>query len=229
MSGQRVSDQDLLRWAEALAGIAQTGLAFTELPFERERYEEIISVAGEIKARATGGEPLPFVEEWMTEVRSGLAGYATPKIAIGSVVGNDRGEILMIQRADSGIWLYPTGWADVGYSASEVAEKEVEEETGIVCEAIRPIGVFDGLRLGFTRIPLYSIVFHCRAVGGELDPHPHEVADVGWFHPGNLPSPIASQERWLDLAFAAVRGEPVDVYFDPPRPDIWLPDAAGSP
>ena len=48
------------------------------------------------------------------------------KVAIGAVVGNDEGQILLIQRADYGVWLYPTGWADVGYSASEVAVKEVK-------------------------------------------------------------------------------------------------------
>ncbi len=216
-----VSAQDLLRWAESLAGIGQTGLAFSEVQFERERYEEVINVAADIKARVAGGEAAGFSEEWMAEVRTGLAGYATPKIAVGAIVGNDDGELLMIQRADSGIWLYVTGWADIGYSASEVAEKEVLEETGIVCEAVRPIGIFDGLRLGFTTIPLYSIVFQCRATGGELRPHPQEVTDVGWFRPDNLPSPIASGDRWVDLAFQAVAGGPVDVYFDPPRPNVW--------
>jgi hypothetical protein len=29
--------QDLIRWAEALAGIARTGLGFTEDGFQRER------------------------------------------------------------------------------------------------------------------------------------------------------------------------------------------------
>jgi len=218
-----VSSQDLLRWAESLAGIAQTGLAFSEVQFERDRYQEIINVAADIKARASTSpsEAARFSEEWMTSVRTGLAGYATPKVAIGAVVGNDDGELLMIQRADSGIWLYVTGWADIGYSPSEVAEKEVLEETGIVCEAIRPLGIFDGLRLGFTTIPLYSIVFQCRATGGSLKPDPSEVTDLGWFTPDNLPSPIASSERWLDLAFQAVRNEPVDVYFDPPRPEVW--------
>src|SRR3712207_7793138 len=62
------------------------------------------------------------------------AGYVTPKVAVGAVVGNDDGEILLVQRADSGVWLYPTGWADIGYSPAEVAVKEVLEETGITCE-----------------------------------------------------------------------------------------------
>jgi len=216
-----ISAQDLHRWSEALAGVAQTGLAFSEVQFERERYEEVLAIAADIKARIASGDPGVFEHEWLSSIRTGLAGYATPKIAVGAVVGNDDGELLLIQRADSGIWLYVTGWADVGYSASEVAEKEVLEETGIQCEAVRPIGIYDGLRLGFTTIPLYSIVFQCRATGGELRPHPNEVTDLGWFGRDNLPSPIASADRWIDLAFNAVNGAPVEVYFDPPRPDVW--------
>ena len=103
---------------------------------------------------------------------------------MGAVVGNDRGEILLVQRGDSGVWLYPTGWADVGYSASEVAVKEVREETGIECEVVQLIAVLDGLRLGTSpSIPLYSLVFHCRAIGGDLAGHPLETREVGWFAP----------------------------------------------
>ena len=101
-----------------------------------------------------------------------------------------------MQRADSGVWLYPTGWADIGYSPAEVAVKEVLEETGVHCVPERLIAVLDGLRLGFTRIPLYSLVFHCRAVGGDLEAHPLECADVGWFDEDHLPSPMAGLERW---------------------------------
>ena len=73
----------------------------------------------------------------MESIGEGVPGYVTPKVAIGAVVGNDEGEILLVQRADSGVWLYPTGWADVGYSPAEVAVKEVEEETGIHCEPVQ--------------------------------------------------------------------------------------------
>ena len=216
-----ISHQDLIRWSETLAGIARTGLGFTDSPYEIERYEEILAVAGDIAARREGGEPEPFVAEWMKQVGSGVPGYVTPKIAVGAVVGDDDGRILLIQRADSGVWLYPTGWADIGYSASEVARKEVEEETGIEVEVVAPIALLDGLRLGFTTVPLYSIVFHCRAVGGELQHHPHECLDVGWFDRDALPEPLANHERWLPHAFAAIDGQPVGMQFDPPREPVW--------
>ena len=150
-----------------------------------------------------------------------MPGYVTPKVAVGAVVGNDRGEILLIQRADSGHWLYPTGWADIGYSASEVAVKEVLEETGIECAPVQILGVHDGLRLGFTAVPLYSVVFHCRATGGTLQAHPLEATDVGWFAHDALPTPIIGAERWSPQAFAAIRGEAVTTAYDEPRSPVW--------
>jgi ADP-ribose pyrophosphatase YjhB (NUDIX family) len=214
---------DLLRWSEALAGIARTGLAFTDSLYERERFEEILHVAADIRAAAGAGEVEagPLVQEWMRLVGTGVAGYVTPKVAVGAVVGNDRGEILLVQRADNGVWLYPTGWADIGYSASEVAVKEVLEETGMEVEPVRLIAVLDGLRLGFTQVPLYSLVFHCKVLGGELRPHPLECVDVGWFAEDNLPEPLAGATRWSVPAFSAIRGENVDVAFDPPRHPPW--------
>ena len=157
----------------------------------------------------------------MKAVGEGVPGYVTPKVAVGAVVGNDKGEILLVKRADSGVWLYPTGWADIGYSASEVVVKEVLEETGIEVEPVRLIMVLDGLRLGFTRIPLYSLVFLCKATGGELSAHPLECADVGWFAQHELPMPLAGSDRWMEHVFAAIRGERVEVLFDSPRQPTW--------
>jgi ADP-ribose pyrophosphatase YjhB (NUDIX family) len=216
------TEQDLLRWSEALAGIARTGLAFTQSLYERERFEEVLAVAADI--RVTAGSPFDreqLVHEWLRVVGDGVAGYVTPKVAVGAVVGNDEGKILLVQRADSGIWLYPTGWADVGYSPAEVVVKEVREETGILCEPKQLIMVLDGLRLGFTRVPLYSLIFHCTVLGGELQAHPLETSDVGWFAEDELPYPLAGAGLWGPHAFAAIRGEAVPILFDQPRSSPW--------
>ncbi len=227
---QPPTHQDLIRWSESLAGIARTGLAFTQSLYEQERFEEVLHVAGDIRAAAETGVDIDvddYVAEWMRTVGTGVAGYVTPKSAVGAIVYDDQGRILLVQRADSGIWLYPTGWADVGYSASEVAVKEVLEETGITCEAEGVVAVLDGMRMGLTRIPLYSIVFLCRATGGELLPHPLETRDVGWFHEGELPPMTVGVGQWGAHAFAAIRGEAVGVLFDQVRPHPWHPPADG--
>jgi ADP-ribose pyrophosphatase YjhB (NUDIX family) len=223
------STKQLLRWGEALAGIARTGLGFTESLYEQERFEEVLRVAADIRVAADQGsdgveDADGLVEDWLASVGKGVPGYVTPKVAVGAAVGNDDGEILLVKRADSGVWLYPTGWADIGYSAAEVVVKEVEEETGIEVEVVRLIAVLDGLRIGISRIPLYSLVFQCRAVGGELKPHPLECADVGWFGLDDLPFPLAGAERWGKHVFAALKGEPIEVLYDSVRTPVWRGD-----
>jgi len=218
--------RDLVRWSESLAGIARTGLGFTQSLYERERFEEVLHVAADIKAAADDAlevrrEQDHFVQEWLESVGEGVPGYVTPKVAIGAIVGNDRGEVLLVKRPDSGIWLYPTGWADVGYSPSEVAVKEVLEETGIACDVVQLISVVDGQRMGFTRFGMYMLLFHCRATGGELNGHPLETAGVGWYGRDNLPHGTAGANWWGPMAFAAIDGAMMQAAFEPVRDPIW--------
>ena len=217
-----VTQQDLIRWAEALSGVARTGLGFTESLYERERYEEIVHIAAEMRSAAGHSiDRATLASEWMKGVGQGASGYVTPKVAIGAVVGNDNGEILLIQRSDSGHWLYPTGWADIGYSPAEVAVKEVHEETGIEAEVIGLIAVLDGMRRGFTRTPLYSLVFHLRAIGGTLAAHPLECRDVGFFSFDAMPDPLAGGANLWGLAASAIRGDALAPYYDEPRGSVW--------
>ena len=198
---------DLLRWAETLSAIARTGLAFTKSLYEQERFDEVLKVAADIRASAVEeAQAETLYDEWVATIGEGVQGYVTPKVAVAAVVGNEKGELLLTQRADSGVWLYPVGYADVGYSPSEIAVKEVFEETGIEVEPVALIAVLDGLRLGFARFPLYSMLFHCRMIGGELRGHPLETRAVGFFARDNLPWPVAGIQRWGELAFAAIDG-----------------------
>jgi len=104
----------LLRWSESLSAIARTGLGFTQNLYEKERFEEILRVAADIRLAAEDGaagvaDAEGLVQEWLGQVGEGVPGYVTPKVAVGAVVGNEKKEILLIRRADSGVWLYPTG------------------------------------------------------------------------------------------------------------------------
>src|SRR4249919_3016454 len=102
-----IAASDLLRWAETLSGIARTGLGFTQSLYEKERFEEVLKVAADIRAAALEeAESDALFEEWLASVGDGVAGYVTPKVAVAAVVANEAGEILLTQRSDSGVWLY---------------------------------------------------------------------------------------------------------------------------
>ena len=226
MSDEPVSDLDLVRWSEALAGIARTGLAFTDSLYERERFEEILKVAADIRVAADHDEGRfdadQVVAGWMDSVGEGVAGYVTPKVAVGAIVGNERGELLLIQRGDSGVWLYPTGWADVGYSAAEVVVKEVAEETGHRGGA-GPAG--RGVRRAASRCSGAARSTPWCSIAGRSAEHSARTRSrrsaVGWFAEDALPEPLAGGGRWQDLAFSAIRGETFEVVFDSPRPSTW--------
>ena len=212
---------DLARALEQIAAIAQTGLAFNHNTFDTERYEKILQLASELAAHLNGDEHLDadlaaaLNARWRAEVQRGVPGYVTPKVGVGAVVFNDHDEILLIERAREHVWLFPTGWADIGHTPAEMATKEVLEETGLHVTPLRVIGIYDSWFNHINPdIHFYSIVFYCRLDGGELKRHPLEVADVGFFPRDHLPEPLhRTNSGWVEHAFAAHRGE-TRVYFD---------------
>lgn len=208
-------------WIQRLRAIAQTGLAFQPNAYDRERYEELLELAAEMaatRADFSRDETLSnkLYEKWRGEIHSGVAGYITPKVGIGAVVFNDRDELLLIERP-SGYWLFPTGWADIGYTPAQVARKEVREETGLDVTPTRLIAVYDIRRLLEQDMDehFYSLIFYCQLNGGEIHVRPHEALQAGFFARNNLPSPLAHPESgWVEHAFAAQRGELREPHFD---------------
>ncbi len=199
-------------WQARLRTIAQTGLAFTQSPYERERYEELLKLAAEMAMALTGQEDdeetvRQLFEQWRSEVQPMAAGYVTPKVVINAAVFDERERLLLVQRADRGTWFLPGGWADVGYTPSDVAVKEVREETGLIVEPLRLIAVWDGFVHRFSLgIPFYCLVYECQVLGGELRPLPHECRDVGFFKEDELPQPLHGDGRWASILFALRKG-----------------------
>ncbi len=210
-------------WIQRLTAIAQTGLAFYPPVYDRERYEELLTLAAEMaatRADLTTDETLSdaLYDKWRRQVRPGVPGYVTPKVGVGAVVFNAQNELLLIERP-GGLWLMPTGWADIGYTPAQVAQKEVYEETGLRVTPTRLIAVYDIRRLLEEEMNMhfYSLVFYCRLDGGEIQVRPHEALQARFFARHALPSPLAHPEtRWVEHAFAAHDGTLRETYFDTP-------------
>lgn len=202
------------QWCATVRAIAQTGLAFTQNPYERERYEELLKLTAELASALSESddvdkEPLNrLVDEWLSETKSGAAGYVTPKVVVNVAVFDEQERLLLVQRLESGAWFLPGGWADVGYTPKEVAVKEVREETGLTVAPMRLIAVLDGFRHRFSLgIPFYCLVYECQMLGGELRALPHECRDARFFGENELPQPLHGDGKWAKLMFALHRNE----------------------
>jgi ADP-ribose pyrophosphatase YjhB (NUDIX family) len=172
---------DVLRWAQRVQAIAQTGLTYARDPFDRQRYEELREIAIEM-AEAAGASREAARAAFTSETA-----YPTPKVDVRAVVFRGD-EVLLVREARTGGWTFPGGWADVGDTPKGVAERETREESGYRVRALKMLAVFDKSRhehppsLYYT----YKMLVRCELVGGEAR-ESHETDAVGFFARGEIP------------------------------------------
>ena len=175
-------DPTWLQWAKTLQSIAQNGLTFAQDPYDRERYTQLQRVAAEIMSSHSGANFAQVLDLLQRE-----QGYATPKVDVRAAVFRNN-EILMVLEREDGRWSLPGGWADVGETPSEMAEREVLEESGYRTRAMRVLAIYDRDRRGHPPLPfhVYKIFLQCALV--DENPKPNaECADAAFFPEGKLP------------------------------------------
>ena len=172
-----------LTWARRIQALAQSGLTYANNEFDRERYHELRTIAAEMMAQG-GNTDVRHVEALFAQQH----GYMTPQVGVRAIVFDAQHRLLMVREKADGGWTPPGGWCDVGSTPSEVAVREVREETGLQVTITRLIAVLDRDKQGHTPIPwhVYIIFFLCEVVGGELQAS-HEVSEVGWFGQDHIP------------------------------------------
>ncbi len=155
-------DLKWLEWVKKLQAIAQNGLTYTTNPFDIERYKSLRAIAAQIMATYSNVEPSYVVGLFAREV-----GYATPKVDVRAAVFRDQ-QLLFVREREDGCWTLPGGWADVGDSPSEVAVREVYEESGYNTRAVKLLAVYDRDRQGHPPLShyVYKLFFQCELVSG---------------------------------------------------------------
>jgi len=175
-------DHKWLTIAREIQQLAQTGTAFAETGYEKDRYKRLNEITAEIIEHHTTLE-----KESVAKVLMEHPGYATPKIDVRAAVIKD-GKILLVQESTDNCWAMPGGWADVGDVPSEVASRECKEESGFDVKPIKVIGVYDANRVGgkLEFFHAFKIIFLCELLGGEARTS-DETLDVKFFDFNKLP------------------------------------------
>ena len=177
-----MTDSRWLAWARRVAAIAQSGLTYTEGPFDRERYHELQRLAAEMMAAYSDAEP-----ERVLGLFARQTGYATPKVDVRGVIFRE-GRILLVKEREDGRWTLPGGWADAGQSPAQAVEKEIREESGYEARARKLLAVLDRDRHGAPPLPwaVYKLFIGCDLVGGQPTAS-LETEGVGFFAEGEIP------------------------------------------
>jgi len=119
------------------------------------------------------------------------------------LVLNDRGEILLQRRSDTGRWGLPGGLMEPGETFEETARRELLEETGLRALEIERVTVLSGPDM-YTVYPngdevhAVSAVHVVRRTEGELRMLDGESLELRWFPEHEMPPMGAMSTRIYD-------------------------------
>jgi ADP-ribose pyrophosphatase YjhB (NUDIX family) len=208
----------LVQIADTLRALANNGLMWSNDSYQTERYEQILHLAAELLGIASTQPHAEIVRSFFADMD-----YKTPLAVVDTAVMDDGGRILLIRRADNGLWAMPGGACDVGETPAAAAAREVEEETGYRPQITHLLGVFDSrLTHAHNSRHLYHLLFAGHVAGDPPPPggdpsHAHEIRDRRWFDQAEIPwaalSPGHAPRLRVAQAWAAAPQTPA--YFDP--------------
>jgi 8-oxo-dGTP diphosphatase len=108
------------------------------------------------------------------------APQAEPVVAVGAVVVDPAGRVLLVRRAKppmTGVWTLPGGRLEAGETLEAAVVREVREETGIPCRVVCALGVVPIAGEGFS----YLIHEHLLvSLGGTQPRAGDDAADARW-------------------------------------------------
>jgi mutator protein MutT len=118
------------------------------------------------------------------------------RIFVGAVVKRDDKILLVRQAAGhrlAGQWTVPWGGVEPDETAAEAAVRETYEEGGIKAEVVGLLGLQD---LPAPQIGSMSIIFLCKHVDGDPQPHGNETDAARYFTQTQLKALKEPMEPW---------------------------------
>lgn len=160
-----MTDPKWLAWIQQVQALAQDGLAYTQNPFDRDRYRMLQNLAARVMGEYSTAE-FEKVDGLFTHE----AGYATPKLDCRGVVFRE-GRLLLVKELADGGWTLPGGWVDIGEPPSLAVEREVLEESGYQVKARKLLALDDRAHPRHGHPPYifhtYKMFILCDLIGGE--------------------------------------------------------------
>ena len=113
--------------------------------------------------------------------KCGRINYENPIVGVAAIIRNDRGQILLVKRAEEttcpGLWCIPCGYVEYNEDIRTAVVREAKEETGLI---IKPLEVYD-CQSNFHNPDQHTvgIWFLTKVTGGTLTPG-DDAVEVMW-------------------------------------------------
>ncbi|MBJ8050460.1 NUDIX hydrolase [Bacillus cereus] len=179
-------------WVKQIQSIAQSGLTYSKDVYDLERFQQLRDISIAMMSHYTKTD-----WEVVENLFASETGYQTPKVDIRAVIFQNE-KLLFVKEKSDGKWALPGGWADIGYTPTEVAAKEVLEETGYKVAQFRLLAIFDKEKHqpSPSATHIYKVFIGCEIVGGEKKLS-IETEDIDFFSENEIPDlSIARNTEW---------------------------------
>ncbi|MDR6938847.1 NUDIX hydrolase N-terminal domain-containing protein [Arcanobacterium hippocoleae] len=179
------SEPQWLSWAKELQALSQSGLAYSQNAFERERYERIREISAEMLA-AYAAEEISL--ETVKALFCNEDGYQTPKLDSRAVVYDAVADKMLLVKESNGLWSLPGGWVDVDETVGTNTIKEAREEAGVDVRLERLLAVLirDNRSSNSWIHNIVKIFVLCTELSGQFKPN-LETLDAQYFGEDELP------------------------------------------
>lgn len=124
-------------WARELNAMAQTGLAYVQDRFDKERFERLSDIAAQMAAVYIPENAQVIKQNWC------LDHYKCPQLDTRGAVFNEQGQILLVKEKLTNNWSLPGGWCDDNLTIMENTVKEVKEEACMDVAPVKLIALVD--------------------------------------------------------------------------------------
>jgi 8-oxo-dGTP pyrophosphatase MutT (NUDIX family) len=127
--------------------------------------------------------------------------------SVTAIIFDESNRILLAKHADTKRWVAPGGSIEPNEKPIDAVIREVREETGLIVEPIKILGVFGGHEFEVVyangdRVTYVMTVYECKVIGGELKPDNSETLELRYIAATELAS--LDLARWASVVLPEI-------------------------
>ena len=132
---------------------------------------------------------------YIADIRTLVGHDLVMTVGCGVLIENEKGQVLLQKRSDTGEWCVPGGALEPGETYIEAASRELFEEVGVKVSDLKLFGLYSGddRRIHYPNgdiVYSLSVIFTTKNYSGDISDSDAEVIEHRFFDRDNIPKEL---------------------------------------
>lgn len=168
------------------------------------------------------------MSDYFKALRAKVGNHLLVSPSVTGIILDDEDRILLVRHSEGNVWVAPGGSIEPNEIPADALIREVWEESGLLVEPVKILGVFGGEDFEVTykngdRVSYVMTVFACRVTGGTMKADGVETLQAGYFSRAEIVT--IQTPAWILNVLPYVYDDTGRAYF---RPGTWSPGSTQS-